>query len=62
MKVQNLAQIMMSWYKGIVKIHGRLKIADSWIKNHLWVLLKCVKLDSAQASLLPHPWKSEFEL
>ncbi|MFS7959857.1 hypothetical protein Hanom_Chr08g00696051 [Helianthus anomalus] len=58
-----MAHIITSWYKGLMKIHGRLKIVDSWIiQNHVWVLLKCVKLDSVEVFLPPYPWRSELEL
>ncbi|KAJ0900610.1 hypothetical protein HanPSC8_Chr08g0315751 [Helianthus annuus] len=62
-KSAKMVQIITSWYKGLMKIHGRLKIGDSWIsQNHVWVLLKCVKLDSAEVFLSPYPWRLELEL
>ncbi|KAI3730311.1 hypothetical protein L1987_61480 [Smallanthus sonchifolius] len=67
---EKMAQIMTSRCKALMDIHGRqgvhaclMMIGDSCIsQNHVWVLLKCVKLDSVQLFLPLYPWRSEWEL
>ncbi|KAI3816956.1 hypothetical protein L1987_10741 [Smallanthus sonchifolius] len=61
---EKMAQIMMDIHDR-QGVHACLMMigGDSWIsQNHVWVLLKCVKLDPVQLFLPLYPWRSEWEL